>query len=133
MIGPPSGTRIWLVASFCDLRKGVDGLSALVQNHLNGNPFSGEGKDRTTARAPRHRSGQGDGRRQCDRRGPAGDQAPTVAVTPPCGGGAPTEVVGTQVRYDDTALRNGNLNSMGHGLTLTNVQLAQVLKHTPLS
>jgi hypothetical protein len=42
MIGPPSGTRIWLVASFCDLRKGVDGLSALVQNHLNGNPFSGE-------------------------------------------------------------------------------------------
>jgi transposase len=42
MIGPPSGTRIWLAASFCDLRKGVDGLSALVQNHLNGNPFSGE-------------------------------------------------------------------------------------------
>ena len=42
MIGPPSGTRIWLVASFCDLRKGVDGLSALVQNHLNGSPLSGE-------------------------------------------------------------------------------------------
>jgi len=39
MIGPPSGTRIWLVAGYTDLRKGVDGLSALVQNHLNGNPF----------------------------------------------------------------------------------------------
>ena len=42
MIGPPSGTRIWLVAGHTDLRKGVDGLSALVQNHLNQNPFSGE-------------------------------------------------------------------------------------------
>ena len=42
MIGPPSGTRIWLVAGHTDLRKGVDGLSALVQNHLSENPFTGE-------------------------------------------------------------------------------------------
>jgi transposase len=42
IIGPPSGTRIWLVAGHTDLRKGVDGLSALVQNHLSGNPFTGE-------------------------------------------------------------------------------------------
>jgi transposase len=42
MIGPPSGTRIWLVAGQTDLRKGVDGLSSLVQTHLNANPFTGE-------------------------------------------------------------------------------------------
>ena len=42
MIGPPSGTRIRLVAGHTDLRKGVDGLSSLVQNHLNANPFTGE-------------------------------------------------------------------------------------------
>lgn len=42
MIGPPSGTRIWLVAGHTDLRNGVDGLSALVQNHLNESVFSGE-------------------------------------------------------------------------------------------
>jgi transposase len=42
MIGPPSGTRIWLVAGFTDLRKGVDSLSALVQNELKESPFTGE-------------------------------------------------------------------------------------------
>jgi transposase len=42
MIGPPTGTRIWLVAGQTDLRRGVDGLSALVQNHLSANPFTGE-------------------------------------------------------------------------------------------
>jgi transposase len=42
MIGPPNGTRIWLVAGHTDLRKGLDSLSVLVQNHLNGNPFTGE-------------------------------------------------------------------------------------------
>ena len=42
MIGPPTGTRIWLVAGFSDLRRGVDGLSAQVQTRLNANPFSGE-------------------------------------------------------------------------------------------
>jgi transposase len=42
MIGAPSGSRIWIVAGFTDLRKGFDGLSALVQTRLNESPFSGE-------------------------------------------------------------------------------------------
>ncbi|MEE4146289.1 MAG: IS66 family insertion sequence element accessory protein TnpB [Halieaceae bacterium] len=41
MIGPPPGTRIWLVAGATDMRKGFDGLSALVQSALADNPFSG--------------------------------------------------------------------------------------------
>jgi transposase len=42
MIGAPSGVLIWLVAGVTDLRKGLDGLAALVQNHLAANPFSGD-------------------------------------------------------------------------------------------
>lgn len=42
MIGAPSGVLIWLVAGATDLRKGLDGLAALVQNHLAANPFSGD-------------------------------------------------------------------------------------------
>ena len=42
MLGPPNGTRIWIVAGFTDLRRGFDGLSALVQTGLSANPFSGE-------------------------------------------------------------------------------------------
>jgi transposase len=42
MIGVPTGVRIWLAAGFTDLRKGFDGLSALVQTALNDNPFSGQ-------------------------------------------------------------------------------------------
>jgi transposase len=41
MISPPGGVLIWLVAGFTDLRKGLDGLSALVQSRLNENPFDG--------------------------------------------------------------------------------------------
>jgi transposase len=41
MISPPGGVLIWLVAGFTDLRKGLDGLSALVQSRLNENPYSG--------------------------------------------------------------------------------------------
>lgn len=41
MIGPPSGTRIWLAAGFTDLRRGFDGLAALVQTRLEADPFSG--------------------------------------------------------------------------------------------
>jgi transposase len=41
MIGPPGGVLIWLVAGFTDLRKGLDGLSVLVQNRLEENPYSG--------------------------------------------------------------------------------------------
>ena len=42
MLSLPSGVRIWLVAGVTDMRKGYDGLSALVQTALNENPFSGQ-------------------------------------------------------------------------------------------
>jgi len=41
MIGLPSGTRVWLAAGVTDMRKGMDGLAALVQSALNENPFCG--------------------------------------------------------------------------------------------
>jgi transposase len=41
MMGPPTGARIWLAAGFTDLRKGFDGLSALIQTALKENPYSG--------------------------------------------------------------------------------------------
>jgi transposase len=42
MIALPSGVRIYLVAGVTDMRKGFDGLSALVQQALAKNPFSGQ-------------------------------------------------------------------------------------------
>jgi len=42
VIGLPAGTRIWLVAGATDMRKGFDGLSALVQTALRDDPFSGQ-------------------------------------------------------------------------------------------
>ena len=41
MIGLPADTAIWLVAGITDMRKGFNGLSALVQTVLAENPFSG--------------------------------------------------------------------------------------------
>ena len=41
MLGPSPGTRIWLVAGLTDMRKGFDGLAALVQTALSDDPFSG--------------------------------------------------------------------------------------------
>lgn len=41
MIGLPAGTRIWLAAGVTDMRKGFDGLAALVQTQLAEDPFSG--------------------------------------------------------------------------------------------
>jgi transposase len=41
MIGLPSGTRIWLATGATDMRKGFDGLAALVQMVLHEDPFSG--------------------------------------------------------------------------------------------
>ena len=41
MIALPSGTRVWLAAGITDMRKGMDGLAALVQTALTENPFSG--------------------------------------------------------------------------------------------
>ena len=41
MLSLPTGIRIWLVAGFTDMRRGIDGLAALVQTALASNPFSG--------------------------------------------------------------------------------------------
>lgn len=41
MIGLSSGTRVWLVAGVTDMRKGFNGLAALVQTAIEDNPFSG--------------------------------------------------------------------------------------------
>ena len=41
MITPPSKTHIWIAAGVTDLRRGFDGLSALVQTKLEQSPFSG--------------------------------------------------------------------------------------------
>jgi transposase len=42
MIALPSGTRIWVAAGATDMRKGFDGLAALVQETLAEDPFSGQ-------------------------------------------------------------------------------------------
>ena len=39
MITLPGGMRIWLAAGVTDMRKGFDGLAALVQEALAENPF----------------------------------------------------------------------------------------------
>jgi transposase len=41
MIGMPLGTQVWLAAGVTDMRKGMDGLAALVQTTLAANPFCG--------------------------------------------------------------------------------------------
>ncbi len=41
MIGLPANTRVWIVAGHTDMRKGFDGLAALVQTTLQHNPFCG--------------------------------------------------------------------------------------------
>ena len=41
MIGLPPKTDIWIAAGVTDLRRGFDGLSALVQTKLEQSPFSG--------------------------------------------------------------------------------------------
>ncbi|EIT70307.1 IS66 family insertion sequence element accessory protein TnpB [Hydrocarboniphaga effusa] len=41
MIGLPAGTQVWIAAGVTDMRKGFDGLSALVQQVLADDPFSG--------------------------------------------------------------------------------------------
>ena len=42
MIAPSAGTRIWIAAGVTDLRRGLTGLSGLVQTALEQNPFSGK-------------------------------------------------------------------------------------------
>ena len=41
MITLPAKTQIWIAAGVTDLRRGFDGLSALVQTKLEQSPFSG--------------------------------------------------------------------------------------------
>jgi len=41
MIGAPPNTRVWIVAGHTDMRKGFDGLAAMVQTALAANPFCG--------------------------------------------------------------------------------------------
>ncbi len=41
MISLPSGTRVWIAAGVTDMRRGFDGLAALVQGLLHEDPFSG--------------------------------------------------------------------------------------------
>jgi transposase len=42
VIGLPSGTRVWIAAGHTDMRKGFDGLAALVQTALAANPHLGQ-------------------------------------------------------------------------------------------
>jgi transposase len=42
MIALPQGSRIWIAAGITDMRKGFNGLAALVQGTLAENPFSGQ-------------------------------------------------------------------------------------------
>ena len=42
MIGLPSHTQIWIAAGVTDLRRGFDGLSALIQTKLEKSPLSGQ-------------------------------------------------------------------------------------------
>ena len=41
MIGLPPNTRVWIVAGHTDMRKGFDGLAALVQTAVAQSPFCG--------------------------------------------------------------------------------------------
>ena len=41
MIGIPVGTKIWIAAGTTDMRRGFTGLSAIAQNALQQNPFTG--------------------------------------------------------------------------------------------
>lgn len=37
----PAGVKVHLALGYTDMRKGIDGLAALVQEHLKRDPFSG--------------------------------------------------------------------------------------------
>ena len=41
-LAPPPGVQVWLACGRTDMRKGFDGLSALVQQQLGKDPFSGQ-------------------------------------------------------------------------------------------
>jgi len=41
MIGMPHGARIWLACGATDMRRGFDGLAAMVQTQLAADPYTG--------------------------------------------------------------------------------------------
>jgi transposase len=41
MLAPPPGTQVFLACGVTDMRRGFDGLAALVQGVLDQDPFSG--------------------------------------------------------------------------------------------
>ncbi|WP_352874043.1 IS66 family insertion sequence element accessory protein TnpB [Mesorhizobium sp. M1409] len=45
MIAPGSGVRVYLATQPCDMRKGMDGLAAQVQNVLAADPSLCVGRD----------------------------------------------------------------------------------------
>ena len=42
MIPAPAGPRVWLATGFTDMRKGFDGLAAMIQDQLRRDPFCGQ-------------------------------------------------------------------------------------------
>lgn len=42
MIALPSGVQVWVAAGATDMRKGFDGLAALIQLQLSEDPYSGQ-------------------------------------------------------------------------------------------
>jgi transposase len=42
MIPLPSGVRIWVATGHTDMRKGMAGLSLLIQEHFKRDPFAGD-------------------------------------------------------------------------------------------
>lgn len=42
MMAPAPGAHVWVAAGVTDMRKGFDGLAALVQQRLGHDPFSGQ-------------------------------------------------------------------------------------------
>ena len=42
MIGPPSGTRVWLAAGVTDMRRGMYGLATLVEQTLASQVYGGD-------------------------------------------------------------------------------------------
>ena len=42
MIGLPTDTRVWIAAGVTDMRRGMDGLAAVVQTQLGERPFGGD-------------------------------------------------------------------------------------------
>jgi transposase len=41
MMGLPLGARVWLAAGVTDMRKGFDGLAAVVKSTLAEDPYAG--------------------------------------------------------------------------------------------